>query len=211
MTHTNHRQGTRESLSNDYVAFIYPAKGINDKDAGPKLQEFLRIGYKYGPVNAGPARLGDMFMSFPERVIERVIRATSAYMVFDDRSKVEAFINDLVKANLGLSVIVSGLFDEVGEMCRTAGIKPHTLGCSLGVWGRVDRLPQAEILDITTMCGHGMISFNLVRRMTDKVITGLISFEEAGRIMARPCTCGVFNPKRAEDLLRQYIAKGAKV
>lgn len=208
MTHTNHRQGTRESLSKDYVVFMYAAKGINDKDAGLKLQEFLRMGYKYGPVNAGPARVGDMFMSSPEKLVERVVRATSAYMVFDDRGKVEALVNDVVEADLGLSVIVSGLFDEVDEVCRAVGIKRHTVQCSLGVWGRVERLPQAEILDITTMCGHGMVSFNLVRRMAAEVSKGLISLEKAGRIMAKPCVCGVFNPKRAEDLLRQCIAMG---
>lgn len=208
MTHTNHRQGTRESLSKDYVVFMYAAKGINDKDAGLKLQEFLRMGYKYGPVNAGPARVGDMFMSSPEKLVERVVRATSAYMVFDDRGKVEALVNDVVEADLGLSVIVSGLFDEVDEVCRAVGIKRHTAQCSLGVWGRVERLPQAEILDITTMCGHGMVSFNLVRRMAAEVSKGLISLEKAGRIMAKPCVCGVFNPKRAEDLLRQCIAMG---
>jgi len=208
VTHTNHRQGTRESLSKDYVVFMYAAKGINDKDAGLKLQEFLRMGYKYGPVNAGPARVGDMFMSSPEKLVERVVRATSAYMVFDDRGKVEALVNDVVEADLGLSVIVSGLFDEVDEMCRAVGIKRHTAQCSLGVWGRVERLPQPEILDITTMCGHGMLSFNLVRRMAAEVRKGLISLEKAGRIMAKPCVCGVFNPKRAEDLLRQCIAMG---
>lgn len=208
MTHTNHRQGTRESLSKDYVVFMYAAKGINDKDAGLKLQEFLRMGYKYGPVNAGPARVGDMFMSSPEKLVERVVRATSAYMVFDDRGKVEALVNDVVEADLGLSVIVSGLFDEVDEVCRAVGIKRHTAQCSLGVWGRVERLPQPEILDITTMCGHGMLSFNLVRRMAAEVGKGLISLEKAGRIMAKPCVCGVFNPKRAEDLLRRCIAMG---
>ena len=208
MTHTNHRQGTKESLSKDYVVFMYAAKGINDQDAGLKLQEFLRMGKKVGPLNAGPARLGDMFMSSPERVIERVVKATSAYMVFDDISKVEALLNDVGKANLGLSVIVSGLFDEVDKVCRAVGIKRHTVGCSLGVWGRVERLPEAEILDIATMCGHGMVSFNLVRQIATKVRKGLVSFGEAGRIMAKPCTCGIFNPKRAEDLIRQYIAKG---
>ena len=72
------------------------------------------------------------------------------------------------------------------------------------------RLPpeDEEILDITTVCGHSIVSFNLVRRMATEVSKGMISLEEAGRIMARPCSCGIFNPKRAEDLLRQYIATG---
>jgi len=206
MTHTNHRQGTRESLRKDYVVLMMHARGINDKDTGPKVQEFLRMGYKYGPVNAGPARVGDVFMSSPEKLVERLARASIAHIVFDGRRKIEAFVNDLVKADLGLSVVVSGLFDEVDEVCQAVGIKRHTAQCSLGVWGRVEKLPQAEILDITTMCGHGLVSSNLVRRMASEVSRGLISLKEAGRIMAKPCSCGIFNPKRTEELLTRYIA-----
>lgn len=210
MTHTNHRQGTKESLCRDYVVFIYPARGINDEGAGPKLQEFLRIGYQHGPVNAGPSRTGDRFMTDPQRVLDRVSRAGSAYAVFDDRQKVAAFVSDLVKGDLGLSVIVSGLFDEVDHICRAAGIKRHTAQCSLGVWGDTDRLPADDVLDIMTMCGHGMISANLVKRMAGEVSRGLVSLEEAGRKMARPCSCGIFNPKRAEDLLRAFVDKGIR-
>jgi len=209
VTHTNHRQGTRESLSKDYVVFMYTAKGINDRDYRPRLQEFLRMGYKHDPLNAGPAHAGDTFMASPEQVVKEMAqeKGPGAYMVFDDRGKVEALLKDVLETDLGLSVVVSGLFDEVEEICRAADIKRHTAQCSLGVWGKVERLPQGEILDITTMCGHGMISFNLVKRMAVEVKRKLCSIEEAGRIMAKPCTCGVFNPRRAEELLRQYIAR----
>ena len=207
MTHTNHRQGTRESLSRDYVVFMYAAKGINDKDAGQKLREFLRMGYQYGPVNAGPARTGDVFLSSPEKVLERVVRASSAYLVYDDRAKVEALVKDVVRADLGLSVIVSGLFDEVDGICRAAGIRRHTAQCSLGVWGKIEKLPPPEILDVSTMCGHGMVSFNLVQRTVMAVDKGIVSLEEAGRILARPCACGIVNPRRAQELLKDYISK----
>jgi len=190
------------------VVFIYPAKGINDEGAGPKVEEFLRLGYEGGMVNAGPSRTGDRFMVDPQRILDGVARAGSAYAVFNDKEKVAAFINDVVTADLGLSVIVSGLFDEVGDICQRAGIKRHTAQCSLGVWGKTDRLPPEEILDITTMCGHGMVSFNLVKRMAGEVRQGLISLNEAARKMARPCSCGVFNPTRAEDLLRVIINSG---
>ncbi|HEY31517.1 MAG TPA: hypothetical protein G4O10_00235 [Dehalococcoidia bacterium] len=209
MTHTNHRQGTIESLQGDYVVFIYPARGINDEGAGPKAEEFLRLAYRHGPVNAGPARTGDVFISDPQRVLDRISRVGSAYAVFDAKDKVTAFVKDVVKADLGLSVIVSGLINEVGDICQQVGIKRHTAQCSLGVWGKTDRLPPEEMLDITTMCGHGMISSNLVRRMAREVSRGLNSFEEAASKLARPCSCGIFNPKRAQDLLRVAIEKEA--
>ena len=164
VTHTNHRTGTRESLSKDYVVFMYAASGFNDKEAGPKLQEFLRLGLKHSPVNAGSARVGNMFTSSPGDLVEGVVTMKNVYTVFYDREKAEAFVKDIVKADLGVSVVVSGLFDEVDGMCRAAGIKRHTAQCSLGVWGKVERLPQPEILDITTMCGHGLVSFNDILR-----------------------------------------------
>ncbi|UCB42303.1 MAG: hypothetical protein JSV77_07500 [Dehalococcoidales bacterium] len=208
MTHTNHRKGTIESLRRDYVVFIYPARGINDEGAGLKAEEFLCLGYSHGPVNAGPARTGDVFLFDPQRVLDRINRVGSAYAVFDDKDKVSAFIKDVVKADFGVSIIVSGLIDEVGNICREAGIKRHTAQCSLGVWGKTDSLPPEEVLDITTMCGHGMISSNLVRRMTREVSRGQISFEEAAAKLARPCSCGIFNPRRTQDLLRVAIEKG---
>lgn len=210
MTHTNHRQGTLESLSKDYVVFMYAAVGINRKDAGPKLQEFLRIGHKYHPLNVGSAKAGNMFTTSLDEIMERVAGGYSIYVVFDDKEKVKALIKDVVKADLGLSVVVSGLFDEVDKMCQAVGIKRHTAQCSLGVWGKREKLPPEEILDITTMCGHGMVATNLVRRMTTEVRKGLVSLEEAGHTMAKPCVCGVFNPKRAEDLLRRCVATGIR-
>jgi len=195
-----------ESLSKDYVVFMYAASGINDKDVGPKLQEFLRLGLKYDPVNVGSPRVGNMFTSSLEELVEGVRGEKKVYVVFDDRERTEAFVKEVVKAALGVSVIASGLFEKVDRMCQAAGIKRHTAQCSLGVWGKVERLPQAEIMDISTMCGHGMVSFNLVQRMATDVRNHSIKLKEAAVIMAKPCVCGIFNPKRAEDLLRQYIA-----
>ena len=203
MTHTNHRQGTRESLSQDYVVFIYAARGINDHEAGPKLQQFLRMGYRYHPVNAGPARTGDRFMVDPEKVVARVARAGSAYLVFDDQEKVAALVKDLVRADLGLSIIISGLFSEVKRICQQARIRPHTAQCSLGVWGNTKKLPEEGILDITTMCGHGMISASFAAKMVQRVREGRLDPEQASRYMAKFCVCGVFNLSRATRILEE--------
>lgn len=205
MTHTNHRLGERADLNHDYVVFMYAAKGFNDKDVGLKLQKFMKMGYVYQPVNAGPARTGDRFMVEPEKLPERITRSSSAYIVYDNREKAEALVKDLVKADMGISVEVSGLFDEVNNICEKAGIKSHTAMCSLGIWGKTGLLPEdSEILGIATMCGHSMIGFNLIKRMAYDVETDRISLEKASQILARPCSCGIFNPERAKDLLRRY-------
>ncbi len=208
MTHSNHRQGTIESLNKDYVVFMYAASGINDKDAGPCLQEFLRLALEHEPVNIGSPRVGNIYTTSPQEMIAGLANKKKVYVTFADRAKAEAVVKEVVKADLGISVVVSGLFDQVDNMCQAAGIKRHTAQCSLGVWGKTGKLPEKEIMDITTMCGHGMISFSLVRRMASDVRKGLINLEQAAGILARPCVCGIFNPKRAEELLKKCIDCG---
>ncbi len=206
MTHTNHRQGTLESLSKDYVVFMYAAKGINAKGSGPKLQELLKFEIQHHKANIGKQRLDHMYTLSSDKILEGLTGETKVYAVFDNKENAAALVKKAKQADLGISVIVSGLFDEVEKMCQVAGIRRHTAQCSLGVWGRVEKLPEPGILDITTMCGHAMVSFNLVQRMASEVKKDKISLGEAAVTLAKPCVCGVFNPKRAEELLKQYIA-----
>lgn len=208
MTHTNHRTGSIESLSKDYVVFMYAAKGINAQGVGPKLQEFLRLALKYKPVNIGSPTNGNMYTTSVEKLLDGLANSTKVYIVFDNREKAVAFIKDAKEASLGISVIVSGLFDEVGKICEEIGITPHTAQCSLGLWGRTDLLPPPEILDITTMCGHALVSTNLVKCMANEVKSGRTSVEKAAATLSKPCVCGVFNTKRAEELLKSYIEVG---
>ena len=91
-------------------------------------------------------------------------------------------------------------------MCREACTKRHTVQYSLGVWGKTELLPDPKILEMTTMCGHGTIPFNLVRRMAAAVKSGRLSLEQAAAELGKPCVCGVFNTSRAQTLLQEYIA-----
>jgi len=47
-----------------------------------------------------------------------------------------------------------GLMEEIFQCCRKAGLNPHSVDYSLGVHGRIEKLPSEEILEVTTMCGH---------------------------------------------------------
>ena len=51
------------------------------------------------------------------------------------------------------------------------------------------------------MCGHALVSKELVRKLKADVQAGRLSKKEAARQMAEPCVCGVFNMERAEALL----------
>jgi hypothetical protein len=79
---------------------------------------------------------------------------------------------------------------------------------SLGFWAAKDRLPEREILEFHTLCGHGMVSFNLIRKMIEYVKLRRLSPKDAARIMAKGCVCGVFNPARAEAMLERIQKKG---
>lgn len=209
MTHTLHRQGTIENLSDDYVVLAMSAKGINEEGSAVKLGEVLRIALRHKPVNMGDMKTGNMFQMDARQIIERVKDTSIVHAVFCDKEAVAEVLREVKEADLGMSVVISGLFQRVRECCEKAGLKeaPHTVEHSLGVWGRVDLLPEDEVLQISTMCGHGMVSFNIVREAIEDVQRGRITAEKAAERLAEPCVCGVFNPARAARLLRR-VASG---
>jgi hypothetical protein len=79
----------------------------------------------------------------------------------------------------------------------------HSVEVSGGVFGRRDLLPSSEILEVTTMCGHGMVPKSLVRHLLGRIEQGDITLQQAAHKLARPCQCGIFNPQRAQILLRR--------
>jgi hypothetical protein len=204
MTHTLHRQGTIESLENDYVIFATTAKGITRDGSAPKIKEFMRICLKYHPVNMGN---GNGSIQRDDVDIERMISnqgdGIGVWVVFTELEALRKVVEELIQANLGISINISGLLDGIQACCRKAGIERHSAEQSLGVWGARDRLPEKETLQINTMCGHGMVSFNLIRKMIEYVKLRRLTPKKAARIMAKCCECGAFNPLRAEMLLEK--------
>jgi hypothetical protein len=125
--------------------------------------------------------------------------------VFSDIEAVRQVIEEIVQADLGMSIVVSGLVDEVFEMSQRIGLQPHTVNFSLGIGGCVERLPEPAVLDLVTMCGHGMVSATLVERLISDVLEGRRAAAQAARIMARPCVCGIFNHERAQTLIEAIV------
>lgn len=206
MTHTNHRRGTREDLARDFVILTMPARDINHEGARSKLQEFMRIASRHNPVNMGEGRQGSVHALGLDVLLDNMPDATACHAVFTDAGTVAAVLKDLADADLGMSVVVSGLFDVVDKCCQEASIKRHTVEYSLGTWGRTEKLPSEAHLEITTMCGHGMIPATLVDHLAAQVRQGRLTLEDASLRMAKLCTCGIFNNARAADLLRAMAA-----
>ena len=205
MTHSLHRIGTEDSLTRDFVVAALPAMGHNDKGHAPKLESFLRLAVKHNPKNYGVGSYGNEYSHDGEQVIEHA--GGMVHAVFTSVEDVKGFLKDLKAADLGMSIIVSGILDVVNKALKEVGLKRHTVNVSLGVWGNTKRLPPTQIMEITTMCGHGMISPNLVRKLLDDVRSGAMTAEAAGKKLATPCCCGIFNPARAAELLTAAAKK----
>ncbi len=219
MTNTLHRYGTAESFDDDFIVFAIPARGINDGNAVEQQRRFLEIARKHKPVNMGDASHGAIFHPSKELnplvhwqretapdiegVVQCVSCPSTVAAVFDSQENVVAFIRELRQADLGLSINISAALDKAQECARRAGIERHSVEYSLGFFGQTDRMAERQTLELATMCGHGMLSFNFVRKLVEWVKQGRRTPEEASAAMARFCSCGVFNPARACRLLRK--------
>jgi hypothetical protein len=134
------------------------------------------------------------------------------HAVFSNKDDVEATLRDLKEADLGISIVVSGLFDEVADVCKKVGLEPHTVNMSLGTWGRTDLLPPRPVLELCTMCGHALVSSRLTERLLNLVEKGSIKPEEAAVELGKQCTCNVFNTERAVKIIKRHLKnlRGAK-
>lgn len=217
MTNTLHRFGTAESFQDDYIVFAIASKGRNDEGALEKLRRFLRIAVEFKPVNLGDAIHGGALRPSKEmnpsahwrrdaapdftRVIAGLDAPTTVAAVFDNRVAAEDFVAAVKAADLGLSVNISTSIDGAEQCCFAAGMPRHSVGYSLGFQGATSKLPDENVLLLSTMCGHGMVSHALAKKMIDWVKEGRRTPEQAAACLTRFCSCGVFNPARAARLL----------
>jgi hypothetical protein len=206
MTHSLHRRGERESLENDFVVLGCPATGVNKKGSAPKTRKFLSICYENGPVNLGDMKTGNVYNTTMDDILAHVTDGTIVQCTFDNRDKVVALLKQLKDDKPGISVIVSGLTDVVQQCMDEAGLgRIHSLEYSMGTWGKTEKLPDYEVLELTTMCGHAMISANLVDKLVRDIKRGRKTVEEAVLEMTKCCTCGNFNLTRSAQLLRKLL------
>jgi hypothetical protein len=219
MTNTLHRYGDAASFYDDYVVFAIPSRGKNDQGSIPKLKRFLEMALPFKPVNLGDAIHGgalrpcrdmhptshwnrDMTPDF-RAVIDGVDQPTTVAAVFDSRANAEDFVKKVKEEDLGLCVNISTSIDGAEQCCHMADQPRHSVGYSLGFQGKTEKLPNSQVLMLTTMCGHGMIGTNMARKMIDWVKEGRRTPEQAVTYLARFCSCGVYNPSRARRILEE--------
>jgi len=224
MTNTLHRFGASQSFADDYIVFAMCARGKNDTGALPKLRQFLELAVPFKPVNLGDATHGGALRPSRElnplahwkrdsgvdfkTVIAGLDTLTTVAAVFDNRIAAEDFVKAVKRADLGLSINISTSIDGAEQCCFAAGIPRHSIGYSLGFQGKTEKLPNADVLVLSTMCGHGMVSHSLAKKMIDWVKEGRRTPEQAAACLTRFCSCGVFNPARAARVLEQAARGG---
>ena len=203
MSHSLHRYGTKEDLQNDYCIYARCAKGINRDNAGDKLRKILEIYLSEDFVNFGSGHAGNCYVGGldPKEYEKEMDTAYGMICNFSDRDTVRNVLAKIKSADLGISIVVSGLIDEVRDICKECGLTPHTATLSLGIFGDRSRLPDDDILKITTMCGHSLIGNTLVKTIQEKVRSGKMSPEDAALLLAKPCVCGIFNTRRCAALI----------
>jgi hypothetical protein len=206
-------------VDDDFIVFAMPTRGVNDDRLVDKCRTFARLALRHDPVNLGDATHGGIYRpqrelnplahwrrdTAPdvERMMDGIDGHTVMAAVFRRREDMEAFVADLKGTDLGVSINISAPIDAAQACCRKIGIARHSVEYSVGFQGRVERLPESSVLEIGTMCGHGMVSHNLVKKLIEMVREGRRTPAEAAVCMARFCTCGVFNVPRAERLIER--------
>jgi len=216
VTNTLHRYGSADSFRDDYIVFAMPSKGKNDEGAIEKLKTFLEICVRHQASNIGASGRSsyrpsgslnptvhwkrDLEPDF-QSVIDGVKSAGTAGAVFDSREKAVACLRDVIDADLGLSVNISTSVDGAKEAGRKCGIERHSVEYSLGFQDPKNHLPRSQILELATMCGHGMVGFSLAQKMIDMVREGRRTPAQAVATLTRFCPCGVYNPSRALRLI----------
>jgi hypothetical protein len=184
---------------------MYQTKGVNDFNIKPKALEFIAVAEAVGSENWGDVKSGPKTQYSIEEIKERITDKSRIRGVFTKREQVVEFLKRIMEKDLGLSVVITGVLSEVLPACEEAGVTPHSINYSLGVWGRKDKLPDETTLSITTMCGHHMIPPKYVQHMIEQVKKGRLTADEAAIKLANFCYCGIFNQVRCANIITETI------
>lgn len=230
MTNSMHRQGSIASLERDWVIFSHSSNGYNKKGSGPLHKRFAEICLKYKPSNMGIGEFKQEKTDLIKELLKDRYNSTrykdglpteeqlsvwknmidgmgdeSAYAVFSTIEQLEEVVKEVKNEDLGISININALHDQTDTMLKKCGITRHSVEHSLGFHGNTDKLPSKEVLEISSMCGHAMVSYNLSKKMVDSVRLGQVSPEKAGELLKKTCSCGIFNSVRATEIIKEHL------
>lgn len=204
MTHTLHRRTDIDADGEDFTILCMAAQKCNDKGAGEKLKEIFKLVASSSPDNLADDNLGGRYTGYTdEEILNHMGDKAYVGAAFSDRSRLKEALKKIKEADVGMSVVVTGNYKVVFDILREIGLKPHTVNMSLGIFGNKDVLPRDEVLAICTTCGHGMVTEKRIVNIVEEVKLGRLTPEEGGKRLASTCTCGIFNPKLAGQILKK--------
>jgi hypothetical protein len=201
MTHTLNRTGLTTERRGEEIVILcmihYRLKG----QKGDEMQEMARILMKYKPDNFIGSPLG----LEQEQLISMAANVGVLTAVYTDRDDIIEMIEEIKSRKLGISVVLSGLFADVRDICKAADLKEHTYHTSIGVFGKTEKLPDEKTLAILTQCGHGLVSQYYVDDIVKSIKKGKLTPEEGADLLAKPCVCGIVNRKRTGEILSELV------
>jgi hypothetical protein len=201
MTHTLNRRGFSEERPGEEIVILCMAH-CNEKAKKAEAMKYIATTVlKYQPDNY----LGKPLGLSPE-ALEMMAPVTGVVTaVFHDKEAVRNLVADLKSQKLGVSVVLSGLFSDVNDICKSSNLSEHTYHFSLGIFGKTEQLPEEKTLEITTQCGHSLISPALVTDIIRRIKKAKLTVEEGAALLIKPCACGIGNPARIGQILEQMI------
>jgi hypothetical protein len=180
------------------------AHKFNDQGAVTKLSEVFKILLELEPDNIADDNQGGIYTGkSPEEILSNMVDKACIGAAFSDEKKLRKALQKLKEADLGMSIVVTGNFEKVFNVLREVGLKPHTVHMSLGTFGNKEKCPNANLINITSMCGHGMVTSRHTQIILRRMKSGKLPAREGAMQLAKSCTCGIFNPKRAESLIER--------
>lgn len=208
MTHSLHRTGLYDELKDEFVVLGQAADGINVEGAKEKLIKISYIAEELQPVNFGFSKIGCVHAGVTFEQLRLTYTDRSRFRcVFNSYEKIKRLLQSLKDEDLGISITIAGLMKELQRAANEIGLTPHSVNLSLGVFGKKELLSSMDILEITTMCGHHLVSPLLVQKMISDIKKGKMSAKEGSIEIARPCICGFVNQERVEKIIERVINK----
>lgn len=203
MSHSLHRRGDPEDLKQDYVILVTTANGINNAGARDKIAEIIDMLWEIGVSNTGSNKTGTILTGVTKEIIkDNITKVPRVRALFYGKEKIWKAVDELQKMDHGISVVLSGCVEDIEAECRRRNIKPHSVNLSMDIWGHREDLPGEDILEVVTMCGHGLIAPSLVEYVFEMVRSGKMTPEQGVLKLSSPCVCGFFSPERGLKILR---------
>jgi hypothetical protein len=202
MTHTLNRRGLDNGRPGEEICVLCMIhyKDRNEKTA-EAMKEVAKIIIRHKPNNIMGSSLG----APPEVIVKTSVASGIITAVFNDKDSVSSLVKEIKAKDPGISVVLSGLFTDVRDICESAGLTEHTSNYALGISGDTTLLPDHITLKIATQCGHGLVSRHYIKHVARRIAEGKMTAQEGAELLSKPCVCGIVNKKRTEEILLKMV------